>query len=128
VGTSQESWEKAARTAVETAAQILRDLHIVEAVALDTRIDEGKVHLHLAKVKVSFEGRDLAWLELGQWSLKAPYARLDLNDRISTEGNDEPCVFGLQVLLPDCTGETQRAFLIGEEVNLSADHPEPQQI
>jgi hypothetical protein len=60
VGTSDESWEKAAKAAVETAAQSLRDLRIAEVVALDMQIEGGKVHLYRAKVKLSFkyEGSD----------------------------------------------------------------------
>ena len=60
VGTSDQSWEKAAKTAVETAAQSLRDLRIAEVVALDMQIEDGKVHLYRAKVKLSFkyEGSD----------------------------------------------------------------------
>jgi flavin-binding protein dodecin len=54
VGTSPESWEKAAAAAVETAAKSLRDLRIAEVVELDMQIEEGKVHAYRAKVKVSF--------------------------------------------------------------------------
>ncbi|MCI0553034.1 MAG: dodecin family protein [Anaerolineae bacterium] len=55
VGTSTESWEKAATVAVERAAQSLRDLRIAEVVQLDMVIDEGKVTSYRAKVKVSFK-------------------------------------------------------------------------
>jgi flavin-binding protein dodecin len=55
VGTSTESWEKAAATAVETAAQSLRDLRIAEVVELDMQIEDGKVRTYRAKVKVSFK-------------------------------------------------------------------------
>jgi flavin-binding protein dodecin len=55
VGTSSESWEKAATAAVEKAAQSLRDLRIAEIVELDMQIDDGKVHTYRAKVKVSFK-------------------------------------------------------------------------
>ncbi len=60
VGTSTESWEKAAAAAVEKAAQSLRDLRIAEVVELDIQIEDGKVHTYRAKVKVSFkfEGSD----------------------------------------------------------------------
>jgi flavin-binding protein dodecin len=43
IGTSAESWEKAAAAAVETAAQSLRDLRIAEVVELDLQIEDGKV-------------------------------------------------------------------------------------
>ncbi|NUQ84131.1 MAG: dodecin domain-containing protein [Anaerolineales bacterium] len=55
VGTSTESWEKAAAAAVERAAQSLRDLRIAEIVELDMVIDDGKVTAYRAKVKVSFK-------------------------------------------------------------------------
>jgi flavin-binding protein dodecin len=55
VGTSTESWEKAAANAVETAAKSLQDLRIGEVVEFDMLIDDGKVHAYRAKVKVSFK-------------------------------------------------------------------------
>lgn len=55
VGTSSESFEKAAAAAVETAAQTLRDLRIAEVIQLDMQIDEGKVLAYRAKVSVSFK-------------------------------------------------------------------------
>ena len=55
VGTSTESWEKAARVAVERASQSLRDLRVAEVVELDMQITDGKVEAHRAKVKVSFK-------------------------------------------------------------------------
>lgn len=55
VGTSSESWEKAASVAVERAAKSLRDLRIAEVVQLDMVIDDGKVTAYRAKVKVSFK-------------------------------------------------------------------------
>lgn len=60
VGTSSESWEKAARAAVETAAKSLRDLRIAEVVELDMTLENGEVRLYRAKVKVSFkyEGKE----------------------------------------------------------------------
>lgn len=55
VGTSTESWEKAAAAAVEMAAKTLRDLRIAEVVALDMQLEDGKVRAYRAKVKVSFK-------------------------------------------------------------------------
>ena len=55
VGTSTESWEKAAKAAVETASKSLRDLRVAEVVELDLQIEEGKVHAYRAKVKLSFK-------------------------------------------------------------------------
>ncbi len=55
VGTSTESWEKAAAAAVETAAQSLRDLRIAEVVEMDMQLDEGKVVAYRTKVKISFK-------------------------------------------------------------------------
>jgi flavin-binding protein dodecin len=55
VGTSPESWEKAAKAAVDRAAESLRDLRIAEVSALDLHIKDGKVEAYRAKVKVSFK-------------------------------------------------------------------------
>ena len=55
VGTSTESWEKAARAAVERASKTLRDLRIAEVAQLDMQIENGKVKAYRAKVKVSFK-------------------------------------------------------------------------
>jgi flavin-binding protein dodecin len=55
VGTSAESWEKAAAAAVETAAKSLRDLRIAEIVELDMQLEDGKVLAYRARVKVSFK-------------------------------------------------------------------------
>ena len=55
VGTSTESWEKAAKAAVEIAAKSLRDLRIAEIEKLDAHIKDGKVEMYRAKVKVSFK-------------------------------------------------------------------------
>ena len=55
VGTSSESWEKAAAAAVNQAAKTLRDLRIAEVVELDMQIDEGKIVGYRAKVKLSFK-------------------------------------------------------------------------
>lgn len=55
VGTSSESWEKAATAAVDRAAQSLRDLRIAEISELDMQLKDGKVEAYRAKVKVSFK-------------------------------------------------------------------------
>jgi len=55
VGTSTESWEKAAGAAVEQAAKSLRDLRIAEVVEMDLQIDEGKIRAYRTKIKVSFK-------------------------------------------------------------------------
>ncbi len=55
VGTSEESWEKAAKAAVERAGRSLRDLRIAEISQLDMQIKDGKVDTYRAKVKVSFK-------------------------------------------------------------------------
>jgi flavin-binding protein dodecin len=55
IGTSTQSWEKAAAAAVSTAAQSLRDLRVAEVVELDMQLDNGKVTAYRAKVKVSFK-------------------------------------------------------------------------
>ena len=55
VGTSTESWEKAAKNAVERAAQSLRDLRVAEVVKLDVAITDGKVEAYRAKLNISFK-------------------------------------------------------------------------
>lgn len=55
VGTSSESWEKAAAAAVETAGKTLRDLRIAEVTDLDMQIENGRISSYRAKVKVSFK-------------------------------------------------------------------------
>ena len=55
VGTSPESWEKAATAAVERAGQSLRDLRIASITELDMQLADGKVQTYRAKVKVSFK-------------------------------------------------------------------------
>ena len=55
VGTSAESWEKAAKAAVERAGKTLRDLRVAEVVELDMQLDKGKVEAYRAKVRVSFK-------------------------------------------------------------------------
>ena len=55
VGTSTDSWEKAATAAVDRASQSLRDLRIAEIVQLDMQMRDGKVEAYRAKVKVSFK-------------------------------------------------------------------------
>jgi flavin-binding protein dodecin len=55
VGTSTESWEKAASAAVEIASQSLRDLRVAEISELDMQIENGKIRAYRAKVKVSFK-------------------------------------------------------------------------
>ena len=55
VGTSTESWEKAAAAAVNLAAKSLRDLRVAEVTTLDMNLENGKVKAYRAKVKVSFK-------------------------------------------------------------------------
>ena len=56
IGTSNESWEKAAANAVELAAKSLRDLRVAEVVKLDIQLDaKGKVEVYRAKLNVSFK-------------------------------------------------------------------------
>ncbi len=55
VGTSTESWEKAAKAAVDRAAKSLRDLRVAEVVEQDLQLKDGKVEAYRAKVKLSFK-------------------------------------------------------------------------
>jgi flavin-binding protein dodecin len=60
VGTSTESWEKAAASAVAAAAKSLRDLRIAEVEELDMQLENGKISNYRAKVRISFkyEGKE----------------------------------------------------------------------
>ncbi len=58
IGTSTESWEKAAAAAVERASQSLRDLRIAEVAKLDMQLEDGKVSAYRARVRVSFKYED----------------------------------------------------------------------
>ena len=55
VGTSTESWERAAGAAVERAGKTLRDLRVAEVSELDMQLDDGRIVAYRAKVKVSFK-------------------------------------------------------------------------
>jgi flavin-binding protein dodecin len=55
VGTSTDSWEKAAAAAVRKAAATLRDLRVAEISELDMQIKDGKIEAYRAKVKISFK-------------------------------------------------------------------------
>lgn len=58
VGTSKNSWEEAARNAVETAAKNLEDLRVAEVIKMDMTIDENKVTAFRARVNLSFKYRE----------------------------------------------------------------------
>ncbi len=55
IGTSPDSWEKAVAMAVERASKTLRDLRVAEVSELDVTVEDGKVALYRAKVKLSFK-------------------------------------------------------------------------
>jgi dodecin len=55
IGTSTESWEFAARNAIEAAGQSVRDLRIAEVGKLDMKVENGKVTAYRARVKLSFK-------------------------------------------------------------------------
>jgi flavin-binding protein dodecin len=58
VGTSEKSWEDAAKKAVETASKSLKDLRIAEIVKLDMKVENGKVTAYRAKVSLSFKYKE----------------------------------------------------------------------
>jgi flavin-binding protein dodecin len=58
VGTSTESWEKAAAAAISRAGKTLRDLRVAEVSELDLQLNDGRVETYRAKVKVSFKYED----------------------------------------------------------------------
>ena len=55
VGTSSESWEAAAKTAIDTASKSLTDLRVAEVTKLDMKIEDGKVTAYRARVSLSFK-------------------------------------------------------------------------
>jgi len=55
VGTSPDSWEKAAKSAIDMASKSLRDLRIAEIEKLDVQLKDGKVEAYRVKMKVSFK-------------------------------------------------------------------------
>ena len=55
VGTSTESWEKAAAAAISRASKTLRELRVAEVSELDLQLQDGKIEAYRAKVKVSFK-------------------------------------------------------------------------
>ena len=55
IGTSTQSWEEAAKNAVETAAKSLRDLRIAEVVKMDMKVEDGKVLAYRTRVLLSFK-------------------------------------------------------------------------
>jgi len=58
IGTSEKSWEEAAKKAIERAAQTLEDLRVAEVSEMDLKIEDGKVVAYRTKVKLSFRFRD----------------------------------------------------------------------
>jgi len=55
IGSSPDSWEAAARNAVETAANTVRDLRVAEATRFDVTIDDGKVVAYRVRLDISFK-------------------------------------------------------------------------
>lgn len=55
IGTSQTSWEDAAKSAVETASKSLRDIRVAEVSELDMKMEDGKVMAYRVKVRISFK-------------------------------------------------------------------------
>ncbi len=58
IGTSPNSWEEAAKNAVETAGKTLKDLRVAEAVEFDLKVEDGKVSAYRTKMKISFKYQD----------------------------------------------------------------------
>jgi len=55
IGVSSESWEDAARTAIETASKTLRDLRVAEVVKLDVTVEDGRVARYRTRLNLSFK-------------------------------------------------------------------------
>jgi len=58
IGTSPESWERAAKVAVDRASETLRDLRVAEVIQQDLVIEDGKVQAYRTKLRVSFKYED----------------------------------------------------------------------
>ncbi len=58
IGTSEKSWEDAARVAVERAGKSLQDLRVGEVVEQDMKIEDGKVTAYRTKIRLSFKYKD----------------------------------------------------------------------
>ena len=58
VGSSSDSWEEAARAALETAAKSIRDLRVAEVVEQDLHLEDGKIKAYRTKIRVSFKYHD----------------------------------------------------------------------
>lgn len=61
IGVSSESWEAAARNAIETASATLRDLRIAEVIRQDLTVDEGKVTSYRVRLGISFKYDPAPW-------------------------------------------------------------------
>ncbi len=55
VGTSDKSWEEAAKNAVETASKSLKNMRIAEVIKLDLKVEDGKVSAYRARMSLSFK-------------------------------------------------------------------------
>ncbi|KAB2845803.1 MAG: dodecin domain-containing protein [Hyphomicrobiaceae bacterium] len=58
IGSSEESWEKAAKSAIQRASKSLRDLRVAEVVEQDATIDDGRIQSFRVKLRVSFKYED----------------------------------------------------------------------
>jgi hypothetical protein len=58
IGSSSESWEKAAKIAVQRASKTLKDLRVAEVISMDMHLDEGKILAYRVRLKVSFKHID----------------------------------------------------------------------
>ena len=58
VGTSEKSWEEAAKNAIELAGKSVRDIRIAEVATLDMKVEDNKVVAYRARVKASFKYQD----------------------------------------------------------------------
>jgi flavin-binding protein dodecin len=81
VGTSAESWEKAAKAAIEKATKTTRDLRVAEIAQLDMKIENGKVNSYSVKVKLSFRVENIDesqfYKDPATWFLEKEHHSLD---------------------------------------------------
>ena len=70
IGTSTQSWEDAAKTAVQTAAGTLRDLRVAEVVKMDVKIEDGKVTEYRTRLQLSFSKKASSHAEESACAIK----------------------------------------------------------
>ena len=116
VGTSTRSWEDAAKAAVQTASKSLRDLRVAEIGALDMTVENGKVKLYRARVKLSFKFE----AEVGGDRALAPKAQAAAAKPASKKkGNEAASMFSLIRNIGSSIGISLVVTVLGREAQIA---------